>query len=88
MPLKFIVHVFRVHPEKKQFESDEKTDSQLVSRLVISRQQIEKGTAEVNVSHEDIFSVCTFTHFQSKHLLFFQSNQTDQMLLFPFLRAL
>ena len=24
----------------------------------------------------------------SKHLLFFQLNQTDQMLLFPFLRAL
>ena len=84
MPLKFIVHVFRVH----QFESDEKTDSQLVSRLLISRRQIETGTAEVNVSHGDIFSVCACTHFQSKHLLFFQSNQTDQMLLFPFPRAL
>ena len=68
-----------------QFESDHKTESQPVSRLLISRQWIETGTAEVNVSHEDIFM---YVHVHIFKASIFQTNQRDQMLFFPFLRAL
>ena len=64
-----------------------KTESQPVSCLLICRQQIETGTAEVSTIRKDIF-FCICTHFQSKHLLFVRTNWGHQMLLFPYLNAL
>ena len=70
-----------------QFESDHKTESQPVFRLLISRQWIETGTAEVNVSHEDIF-LYVHVHIFKASICYSSRQIRDQMLFFPFLRAL